>query len=744
MSGWMRAVAGVALSVVGLGAAGCMNCPRPEPEREPVRATGPASIEITPAVAVNPVRTQHIFVATVRDESGNPVTGADVEWILSRSGQSSVGDIVDVDGGDKIDNTYAVSTTGSSTYTITRGNDDPGDDVRVGPGQTWCVITATEEGQSNMVAYSPDIRNWDRHKAYAVKNWMDMNWEAPVDATNRVGTPHTFAFRTFRHSDGSAVPDVNVTWTIVGGPDATLTGGGRTATSKTDAQGWSRVELNQVTPTVGVNEIQVTVVRPAGKDDCRCWDESVLGTWTVRKNWVAPSIAIVKNGPARETVGRSFVYDIVVTNTSPDLEVNDVVVTDALPAGIAYESSNPAAEVSGSNLTWRLGTLPVGGSRSIQVMAHGTQASAQPIENCAVVNAEGGLTARSCVVTTFAAPAITVRKTGPETASVCDPVTYTITLTNTGDGEATNVRVVDTLPAGMTTNDQTEWNCGTVGPRETHTFTVRAVSNQTGAMTNRVTVTADGGLSVSDQVTTTFTKCVLAIRKEGPTERKSGRPLPYTITVSNVGTTDAHNVIVTDPIPAGTTFNGASDGGMCPSGQQVVVWNLGSIAPGQSRTVNVEFRVNMVDGTIRNTATARGDCCDEVSASAETRITGLAAILLETQDVDDPVEVGGTETYVIDVTNQGSIPGTNIVIECTLPAQQDFVSATLVDRPEVTVQASGKNVRFAAVPSLAPQARLQYRVVVRANAAGDVRFATKLTSDQLVEPVEETESTHIY
>jgi len=734
------------LAVVGLGAAGCMNCPKPEARpvaQAPIverRVTGPVSIELSPETDVNPVKTQHVFVATVRDASGNPISGVEVEWILSRSGGTSVGDIVDVDGGHKIDNTYAKSTTGSSTYTITRGNDNAADDVQVGPGQTWCVITATEEGQSKMVAYAPAIQNWDRHKAFAVKNWMDLSWEAPVDATNRVGTSHTFAFKVFKFSDTAPVPGVDITWTLVSGPEGSLNGSGRTVATKSDASGWAKVELTQASPVAGTNEIQISVVRPAGKDECRCWPEAVLGTWTVRKNWVAPSIAIMKSAPAHETVGHSFAYDIVVTNTSPDLDVRDVVVTDPLPGGVAYESSNPMAEVSGNNLTWRLGTMAAGTSRSLQVMVHGTQSGT--VENCAVVNAEGGLTARACATTTFSMASLTLKKSGPATASLCDPITYTITVTNTGDGDAQNVRVVDAMPAGVTTSDQTDWMVGTLGAREMRTFTIIARANQAGTFENCATVTADGGLTARDCVTTTVTKCVLAITKTAPEVRKFGRPIPYVITVSNVGSTDARNVVVEDTIATGAAFQDCTDGGMMSG--STVVWNLGTIGPGQSRTVTLNCVASgSTDGVIHNTATARGDCCDVVSASADTHVSGVAAILLETVDVDDPIEVGANETYVIDVTNQGNAVDRNIVIRCTLPPEEDFVSAQGPDGTQY--QVSGKTVTFNAYASLAQGARIQYRVVVKGNKAGVVLFATKLTSDMLMgESVDETEATTIY
>jgi uncharacterized repeat protein (TIGR01451 family) len=589
------------------------------------------------------------------------------------------------------------------------------------------------------VAYAPQIDNWDRHKAFAVKNWMDVNWQAPVDATNRIGTQHVFTFRVFRYSDQTPLSGVNVTWTVVGGPAANLNGSGNTASTKTDASGVASVTLTQQTPITGTNEIQFTAVRPAMKDECRCYPEAVLGTWTVRKYWIAPSIAIAKTGPARETIGRSFQYDIVVTNTSPDLDVRDVVVTDPLPADLTYESSNPPAEASGNNLTWRLGTMAQGSSRTLTVNVHGNRSGM--VTNCATVVAEGGLRAEACAPTTFSAPALTIRKTGPAEASVCDPITYTITVTNTGDGEATNVRVSDTMPSQVTTSDQIEWMVGTLAAHDTRSFTVTGRANTPGQATNRATAQADGVAPVSDQVTTMITKCVLTIRKTAPAERKFGRPLPYDIVVSNVGDSDAKGVIIEDTLPAGVSFQSASDGGMCTG--TTVVWNLGTIAKGQSRGVSIQTVVTAnQEGTLHNVVTARGDCCDQVTASADTHISGVAAILLETIDVDDPIEVNGTETYVIDVTNQGNSPDRNVVIKCTLPPEEDFISAEGPDGTQF--QASGKTVKFNPYPSLAPKQVIRYRVVVKANAVGDVRFATELTSDMLSTPVNETESTHIY
>src|SRR5262249_44739001 len=68
-------------------------------------------IEVFPIEATNPVRTQHVFIATVFDENGQPRRDRRVEWMLE-----GVGNIVEVDEnglfsgrGGKIDNRYAIS-----------------------------------------------------------------------------------------------------------------------------------------------------------------------------------------------------------------------------------------------------------------------------------------------------------------------------------------------------------------------------------------------------------------------------------------------------------------------------------------------------------------------------------------------------------------------------------------------------------------------------------------------------------
>ena len=55
---------------------------------------------------------------------------------------------------------------------------------------------------------------------------------------------------------------------------------------------------------------------------------------------------------------------------------------------------------------------------------------------------------------------------------------------------------------------------------------------------------------------------VSVAKTDGETNVAPGDTLTYTITITNDGNSTAPNVLLTDTIPANTTFQSASDGGL--------------------------------------------------------------------------------------------------------------------------------------------------------------------------------------
>ena len=99
-------------------------------------------------------------------------------------------------------------------------------------------------------------------------------------------------------------------------------------------------------------------------------------------------------------------------------------------------------------------------------------------------------------------PALAIAKTGPTTALVGAPFTYTLTVTNSGSAPAANLLVTDTLPTGVTyvrggtlVGDEVHFPLASLaaGAQETVKFVV-AANNGGVVVNNAYAVTADGGV----------------------------------------------------------------------------------------------------------------------------------------------------------------------------------------------------------------------------------------------------------
>ncbi len=227
----------------------------------------------------------------------------------------------------------------------------------------------------------------------------------------------------------------------------------------------------------------------------------------------------------------------------------------------------------------------------------------------------------------------------------------------------------------------------------------------------------------------------VTITKSCPGLRYLGRDATFDITVTNTGDSAASNVTVTDMVPNGINFVGADNGGV-REGQRVV-WRVGTLDAGKSMTLKSTFLCNSI-GSFTNEA--KVTYCAEAMAQCSIDVKGIPAILIECVDDPDPIEINGNVTYTIIVTNQGSAVGTNVVVNCTLPAEEDHVSST----GPTQVSAQGKSISFAPLATLAPKAKATYKVTVKGVGEGDVRFKVEMKSDQMDTPVMETESTRIY
>jgi uncharacterized repeat protein (TIGR01451 family) len=701
-------------------------------------------IEVRPLENSNPVGKQQVLIATIYDGAGQPRRARRVEWMLEGAGH-----IVEVDEsgcgtarGYKVDNRYAVSYTDYFEHVITRGNDDPSDDFAIRPGQSWCVVSSPIEGDTHVTVYAPEIYNWDRHKVNVTVHWINAGWTMPQPAANRMGSQHVFTTNVFRYSDRMPLANYRVRYTILDGPPAVfLPGQQRVVEAVSDLQGNANATIVQTEPQGGVNRIGIEIIRPPDPC-CPTGPGIIIGRGETYKEWAAPGLAIAKTGPPSAAVGQLFNYTITVTNTGR-ADTDALTVRDPLPEGLTLQNSQPPANVEGRTLVWTLAGLPPGRSAAIQATFRADRVG--PVTNTVSVTSADGLRAETAATVQITSPGLNVALTGPPTGMVGVPVPYQVTVTNNGNGPASNVVLTAQFDDGLehqTGANPLQLDVGTIGAGESKTYPMNLTPRRVGVLVNRVTATAEGGLTSAAQHAVTVAQPRLSVSMSGPGFKFARSQAEFNIAVTNPGDVPLSNVVVRNQLPPELSFVQGT-GGAQPAGGNQVIWNLGTMQPQETRRLQLVTRAELVAPRAITTTTVTAEPAITERAEAAIEIRGAPALRLEALDVNDPIEVGQQTTYEISVTNTGTLPANGVQIICQVPPQMRARSGVGPGNTQPQIQ--DNRILFPAVDGLQPGQSQQYSVTVDALQPGDARFRIELRSTALgAVPVIEEESTTIF
>ena len=447
-----------------------------------------------------------------------------------------------------------------------------------------------------------------------------------------------------------------------------------------------------------------------------------------------PAVSLEWGGSSVAKIGQVGEYTLSIRNTSVQ-PVQGVTARVRLPQGLSLVEALPKPVDENGLLTWDLGTMTPRQERVLHLKLR--------------ADAKGDMMPQAWVTLTGAAamrlrvrePKLTVQIQSPQKVLVGDATQFTLIISNPGDGSADAVKISAQLSEGLehARGNKLEFEIGSLAPGESRNVTLLCASRSGGMQKVDVTASAENGLKATDSCPVNVIMPRLDISLIGPRLRYLDRKARYTLKVTNPGDAPATNVTVADIVPTGFKVLAASHGGRWDSQTRMVSWFLGEIAPGASREVEMEVQA-ISAGNHTHKATAVGARGLRAESELTTKVEGVAAMLVELIDTEDPIEVNGETIYEVRITNTGSKTETDIKLVATVPDEMQFKNA---DGP-VRYRQEGQTIVFEPIERLAPRADAIFRIKVRTLKAGSVRFKIQVSSANLTEPVLKMEPTRIY
>ncbi len=448
-------------------------------------------------------------------------------------------------------------------------------------------------------------------------------------------------------------------------------------------------------------------------------------------------LTVEKTAPDEIQVGAPSVWTITVRNEGKTAAAG-VQIHDMVPEGTQLVNTQPSAIVSkDGEITWNVGTMPSGTMAVVKMELMPTREG--EIGSIASVSTRSEASAKAVATR----PVLKVETFGEEKVLLGEPVELSIVVSNPGTGTARNVILSETVPPELQFEGGAEllYSVGDLLPGESKTTKLPLTAVRPGKFVNRILAKSESNLQTESFLEMEVTAPAISLKLQGPGRRFLEKESTFRLTLSNTGTASAKNAEFYVMVPNGWKFVRANNLGTFLPDHGRAVWKLEELEAGKSAEAEIVLAPLEI-GAFTLQCEANADICQPAADSKNVTVEGIAALMFQVVDSNDPIQVGEDTQYTVEVVNQGSRQAESVQVAVDVPAGLELIACE--ERARTANVQGGKRILFDQIPTLGPKASKVYRFTLRGVMSGDQRVSVKLSSKEFQDPIVKEESTRVF